>query len=518
MGESWQLRAAVLLLILCAFPFKGFAAPSFHLIPQAAGEDGDPTMRALSGDGLVAVGGSQIYGPALVWSKTAGSSLVHRDPPFQAHLTVAQAVSADGSVIVGAGQVGLPSQNTGQFEVFRWTEADGMESLGTISPFHLGSPLVITASAVSDDGSVIVGGAGKDEGQEAFLWTRAGGMKGLGDLPGGDLDSQILAMSADGSKLVGTATGESGSQAAVAWTAESGFALLGGITSDALKSRATAVSPDGDFIVGWARHLEGDTAFRSAPDTPPVSLGDLPGGGSFSAASGVSADGNVVVGLSSGYLDRWEGFIWDPVRGMRPLTDVLAHDYGLGESLPTFVGSVQGISRDGKVILGQTWIADLRDEPIPGDANFDGQVDLSDFGILKDHFGSGRYRDEGDFTADGKVTLSDFGVLKAGFGQAGIIVPEPTTLLLLLTGAIAFAGRVLHVHAHRRRQDVIVTVHGVRVHGIENRGNRSTAVVFVAPENLSTNACPIPCRIETLRAPAFTRPHKRCLFSGVPRV
>jgi uncharacterized delta-60 repeat protein len=50
-----------------------------------------------------------------------------------------------------------------------------------------------------------------------------------------------------------------------------------------------------------------------------------------------------------------------------------------------------------------------------GDADLDGDVDLTDFGILKEHFGTGTTRAEGDFNGDGRVDLSDFGVLKAAF-------------------------------------------------------------------------------------------------------
>jgi hypothetical protein len=54
-----------------------------------------------------------------------------------------------------------------------------------------------------------------------------------------------------------------------------------------------------------------------------------------------------------------------------------------------------------------------------GDINGDTLVDLVDFGILKDHFGS-RAADlgQGDLSGDGQVDLSDFGILKANFSPA----------------------------------------------------------------------------------------------------
>jgi len=80
--------------------------------------------------------------------------------------------------------------------------------------------------------------------------------------------------------------------------------------------------------------------------------------------------------------------------------------------------------------------------PLPGDANLDGKVDLSDFGILKQNFGTGTGtgRAQGDFNADGQVDLSDFGILKENFGRAGAAaVPEPTTLSLITLAVSLFA-------------------------------------------------------------------------------
>lgn len=55
--------------------------------------------------------------------------------------------------------------------------------------------------------------------------------------------------------------------------------------------------------------------------------------------------------------------------------------------------------------------------PVPGDADLDGDVDLADFGVLKENFGkSGMSREQGDFNGDGTVDLADFGILKDAFG------------------------------------------------------------------------------------------------------
>lgn len=56
----------------------------------------------------------------------------------------------------------------------------------------------------------------------------------------------------------------------------------------------------------------------------------------------------------------------------------------------------------------------------PGDANRDTTVDLQDFGILKDNFGTteGGTWEQGDFNGDAAIDLQDFGILKDHFGQS----------------------------------------------------------------------------------------------------
>ncbi len=78
---------------------------------------------------------------------------------------------------------------------------------------------------------------------------------------------------------------------------------------------------------------------------------------------------------------------------------------------------------------------------LPGDANADHKVDLSDFGILKEQFGAGTTRAQGDFNSDAKVDLTDFGILKEHFGRTGAAaVPEPSGLLLAGLAMLGWAG------------------------------------------------------------------------------
>jgi probable HAF family extracellular repeat protein len=80
-----------------------------------------------------------------------------------------------------------------------------------------------------------------------------------------------------------------------------------------------------------------------------VGLGDLSGGEFLSEASGVSADGSVVVGYSEGD-DGNVAFIWN-ANGMRNLEQVLSNEFKLnlgGWKLER----ATGISNDGLTIVG----------------------------------------------------------------------------------------------------------------------------------------------------------------------
>ena len=74
-----------------------------------------------------------------------------------------------------------------------------MTGLGDLA----GGLLLSAALAVTPDGSVVVGDSTSASGNEAFRWTAEGGMVGLGDLTGGDFFSRANAVSADGSIVVG---------------------------------------------------------------------------------------------------------------------------------------------------------------------------------------------------------------------------------------------------------------------------------------------------------------------------
>ena len=104
-------------------------------------------------------------------------------------------VSADGSVVVGTSWV-----QDGPFfppHAVRWVSGT-VQDLGTLNP----SAQEAQALAVSDDGSRVVGWSRGTSGfQRPFLWTATGGMQELANVPGSDAIATDI--SRDGSVIVG---------------------------------------------------------------------------------------------------------------------------------------------------------------------------------------------------------------------------------------------------------------------------------------------------------------------------
>jgi len=84
-------------------------------------------------------------------------------------LSEAYGVSADGSTTVG-----YSHNSTGQVRAFRWTQATGMQDLGTLG----GESKALSASG---DGSVVVGYStyAGHPAHRAFRWTQATGLQDL---------------------------------------------------------------------------------------------------------------------------------------------------------------------------------------------------------------------------------------------------------------------------------------------------------------------------------------------------
>jgi probable HAF family extracellular repeat protein len=354
--------------VLAMLLFGGLGGASADFVPlgQLPGFPFSSQAFGVSADGSTAVGVSRqqtgmTFPPTEAFRWTATGGMVGLgDLPGGVFQSQALGVSADGAVVVGFGTRSAPDPPTGTLEAFRWTAGGGMVGLGDLPGGFFRSQ----ASGVSADGAVVVGGSVSALGSEAFRWTPAGGMVGLGILPGG-VASGASGVSADGSVVVGSSSDTRRSEG-FRWTATNGMVGLGFLGSflGSNESFALGLSADGTVVVGVSTSdSRAGEAFRWTVDTGMISLGVLPGG-SNSIARAVSADGSVVVGSGSS-ASGGAAFFWDNANGMRDLRDVLISQ---GDDLTGWTLVATGISADGRTIVGfgrnpagrdEAWLARL---------------------------------------------------------------------------------------------------------------------------------------------------------------
>jgi uncharacterized membrane protein len=176
-------------------------------------------------------------------------------------------VSADGNVIVGDFDLGNKFVDgifvKGNRGTFRYTDSEGLVELENLD----------AVSAISLDGSVIVG----DSNNEAALYTNSGGVVKLGFLPGGEVGSSAVDVSADGSIIVGYSSSAKGDEAFI-WDADSNTmqSLYDVLIADGLDLSEwsdlgiTAISDDGSTVVGSGTHNGISEAFAARMFVVPV--------------------------------------------------------------------------------------------------------------------------------------------------------------------------------------------------------------------------------------------------------
>ncbi|HKO94013.1 MAG TPA: hypothetical protein VJU61_22820, partial [Polyangiaceae bacterium] len=196
---------------------------------------------------------------------------------FPGHLdATVGALSGDGRVAIGVGWLA-----DGAVQAVRWLLDIGTAEL--LSPLANIEPL-----AVSSTGSVIVGQVlVSDVRSDAFIWTEAEGVTILA------ADAVATGVSADGSVVVGRLYLPGDRTRAFRWTAAGGLVELE--RSGAPYSDALAISPDGSITVGSLADEAGNDRIAS---WGPRGLRLIePSSASAGRATGVNADGSVIVGM-----------------------------------------------------------------------------------------------------------------------------------------------------------------------------------------------------------------------------
>ncbi|QDT74826.1 hypothetical protein [Lacipirellula limnantheis] len=357
-------------------------------------------VEGVSADGTKVVGSYFPEQKAFLWTDVAGLKFLTGGPDLP-QVRTANAISPDGNVVIG-------HLIAGSSEPYRWTESEGI----TLLPPRMYEPVATsydgsivigitsystfyggTSEDISWDGKVVVGGSGFDEG-----FRDEGGVRTwLGDLPGWAYSSQALAVSADGSFVVGTSKGAVGpgqqNELPMYWTEATGMVRLGQWTN----GYATDVSAAKIAISGYGNpNLGGDGAFRWTPASGTRSVKSL---------------------LTDAGIDMTG---WDMTTG---------HSTYLSADGRTIVGT--GKNPNGKF---EGWLAEL---DIAGDFDQDGDSDGNDFLIWQRGFET--THDSSDL-ADWSTNLAFLRSLAPQPSLETSVVPEPSSALQVVAGLLFLVG------------------------------------------------------------------------------
>lgn len=225
-----------------------------------------------------------------------------------------------------------------------------------------GSIVSSQASAISGDGTTVVGMSLSASGQEAFRW-RGGAISGLGDLPGFNFESFARGVSYDGNTVVGNGSSGADGNVGFLWRQGSGMQSLRDLNFGATLARAFAVSGDGQVAAGYGTSPAGRESTRWLNSSSPTTMGDFAGGTVWAESRAVNADGSVIVGLGSrGSSVGTDAFRWTEAGGFQYLGDlpggtVYSDALGVSSDGNTIVGTSVGTNGNGAVPNAYRWTA-----------------------------------------------------------------------------------------------------------------------------------------------------------------
>jgi len=247
-------------------------------------------VNGVSADGTVVIGHADDYRPYR-WTASAGLR-------YTGFGGTGYGVSGNGQFVVGASN-----------GAYRWSPTGGSRNLGLLSGYSQS-----VATAVSFDGSVVVGEANGGTGEtKGWRWTSSTGMRDLGRLPGSQGQVYPAGVSADGSRVIGTAVaapeaGNNYNYRGFLWTQQGSMEDLGRLPG-MLGSWAEDISGDGTTVVGYSIAPGGsstkafvwtrDQGMRELREVLAEMGTDLTGWTDLRSATGVSADGSIVTGTGT---------------------------------------------------------------------------------------------------------------------------------------------------------------------------------------------------------------------------
>ncbi len=251
-----------------------------------------------------------------------------------------QGVNATGTVVVG--YTYKPTSPDFGDRSFRWRAGIGFDNPGPSQGVTLSY-----ASGVSSTGNVVAGNTGHAQFGDQEAWVRVGNSTGHVGSPSGADFSVLQRVSTDGSVAVGWGGQQSNpnsGQAAFYNTVTDHWTNLGFLPGGSI-SKAIAASANGSVIVGMSsvgQFVSSAFVWRQSTGMQKVATGNLPAG-TEAVAVGISDDGSVIVGTDyvtdPDFNSIYTAWKWTAASGMTPF----ATDFFLS-----------GISPDGRVIVGTT--------------------------------------------------------------------------------------------------------------------------------------------------------------------
>lgn len=199
------------------------------------------------------------------------------------------ALSADGTKATGFSY----SQNRYPIPGFVWSASGGRTDFG----LDAGIPVHTLTHAMSSDGGTIAGSERVSGGSlRPFIYSGPGTFRTLGTI-GSYSDSEAFGISGDGSVVAGGArTANFLGSRAFRWTDAGGMQSLGYTRPSHFYSTATGISRDGQSIVGYSNDGTTQDAFVWTQDHGMQGLRGI--NGLNARAYGVNATGTVIVGAS----------------------------------------------------------------------------------------------------------------------------------------------------------------------------------------------------------------------------
>lgn len=298
--------------------------------------------EAISADGRVIVGHSQTA-PFSRWSLfrlEVGGTIENLGGSGSGDI-VAIDVSADGEVILGNALTPIPSTSLASGSPVVWTRTTGLQAIPTDPSWQ------VIPRAISGDGQTVVGWLRDPAtGFDPFRWTPATGYERLPE-PGSS-HGIASGVNHDGTMVVGWApsTNASGVQETVAirWDATGAIEEIRD-QSGRGGTNALAINESGDVVVGtqYSANSPSSRAFRW---TSSGGLEYVDTAGAWdSVAEAVSADGDVIVGW-------WRASVNDSARAFRWTSRQGFHDLGPLAALGGAIAGASDVSADGSVIIG----------------------------------------------------------------------------------------------------------------------------------------------------------------------